>query len=281
VNIFGKTKLAGVMGWPVSHSRSPVLHSYWLRELNINGAYLPFAVKPENIEFALRALPILGISGVNLTVPHKELALEICDHIDPIGKRIGAVNTILVNEDGTISGTNTDAFGFLENLRLESTWRASDGPALVLGAGGAARAVIAALIDVGVKEVRIANRTLSRAQSLAEEFGAVATSVAWNDVTTAMNGTALLVNTTILGMTGQPDLDIDLNNLPTSAVVNDIVYSPLETTLLYKAKMRGNKIVDGLGMLLHQARPGFAAWFGKEPEVSQDLRAHIVTDLSA
>tara|TARA_B100000676_G_C17995497_1_gene797529 strand:- start:165 stop:1010 length:846 start_codon:yes stop_codon:yes gene_type:complete len=281
VNLSGKAKLAGVMGWPISHSRSPLLHGYWLRELNIDGAYLPFAVDPENIEAALRALPILGISGVNLTVPHKELAMSICDHIDPIGRRIGAVNTIVVNDDGTLSGTNTDAFGFLENLRAESAWRASDGPALVLGAGGAARAIVAALIDDGIGEVRLANRTLSRAEALAAEFGRAVTTVPWDQINAAMDGTALLVNTSTLGMTGQPDLELDLQDLPDTAVVNDIVYSPLETTLLRKAKTRGNSVVDGLGMLLHQARPGFTAWFGKEPTVSDGLRAHILADLSA
>ena len=281
MNLSGKAKLAGVMGWPISHSRSPLLHGYWLRELNIDGAYLPFAVDPENIEAALRALPILGISGVNLTVPHKELAMSICDHIDPIGRRIGAVNTIVVNDDGTLSGTNTDAFGFLENLRAESAWRASDGPALVLGAGGAARAIVAALIDDGIGEVRLANRTLSRAEALAAEFGRAVTTVPWDQINAAMDGTALLVNTSTLGMTGQPDLELDLHDLPDTAVVNDIVYSPLETTLLRKAKTHGNSVVDGLGMLLHQARPGFTAWFGKEPTVSDGLRAHILADLSA
>ena len=281
MNLSGKAKLAGVMGWPISHSRSPLLHGYWLRELNIDGAYLPFAVDPENIEAALRALPILGISGVNLTLPHKELAMSVCDHIDSIGRRIGAVNTIVVNDDGTLSGTNTDAFGFLENLRAESAWRASDGPALVLGAGGAARAIVAALIDDGIGEVRLANRTLSRAEALAAEFGRAVTTVPWDQINAAMDGTALLVNTSTLGMTGQPDLELDLHDLPDTAVVNDIVYSPLETTLLRKAKTRGNSVVDGLGMLLHQARPGFTAWFGKEPTVSDGLRAHILADLSA
>ncbi|MDP7393154.1 MAG: shikimate dehydrogenase [Alphaproteobacteria bacterium] len=281
MNLSGKAKLAGVMGWPISHSRSPLLHGYWLRELNIDGTYLPLAVDPENIEAALRALPILGISGVNLTVPHKELAMSVCDHIDSIGRRIGAVNTIVVNDDGTLSGTNTDAFGFLENLRTESAWRASDGPALVLGAGGAARAIVAALIDDGIGEVRLANRTLSRAEALAAEFGRAVTTVPWDQINAAMDGTAVLVNTSTLGMTGQPDLELDLHDLPATAVVNDIVYSPLETTLLRKAKTRGNSVVDGLGMLLHQARPGFTAWFGEEPTVSDGLRAHILADLSA
>jgi len=269
------------MGWPISHSRSPLLHGFWLRELEIDGAYLPFAVDPADIETALRALPVLGIAGVNLTVPHKELAMAVCDHIDPIGQRIGAVNTIVVNGDGSLSGTNTDAFGFLENLKSDSTWRAVDGPALVLGAGGAARAIVAALVDDGVKDIRIANRTLSRADSLAEEFGGAVMSVPWAEAEAAMDGVALLVNTSTLGMTGQPDLEIGLDELPKSAIVNDIVYSPLETTLLRQARTRGNPVVDGLGMLLHQARPGFAAWFGKEPQVSDGLRAHILADLVA
>lgn len=275
----GKAKVAGVMGWPISHSRSPLLHGYWLREYGIDGAYLPFPVEPTDLEAALRALPALGIAGTNLTVPHKEAALEICDHIDDTAKHIGAVNTIIVGTDASLFGTNTDAFGFIENLKAGSNWKAEDGPAAVLGAGGAARAVVAALIDEGVAEIRIVNRTFERACNLASAFGSACQPVKWSDVTESLRQAGLLVNTTTLGMAGQPPLELSLETLPTWAVVNDIVYTPLETNLLHNAAARGNPVVDGLGMLLHQARPGFAAWFGREPDVTQGLRDHILADL--
>ena len=276
----GKAKVAGVMGWPISHSRSPMLHGYWLREYDIDGAYLPFSVDPINLEAALRALPDLGIAGTNLTVPHKEAALEICDQVDDIASRIGAVNTIVVQNDGSLFGSNTDAFGFIENLKAESSWQANDGPAVILGAGGAARAVVAALIDEGVTEICIVNRTFERAGAVANAFGSACQPVGWSDVSESLRQSALLVNTTMLGMTGQPTLDLTLDTLPETAVVNDIVYAPLETDFLYKAATRGNPVVDGLGMLLHQARPGFAAWFGHEPDVSPGLRDHILADLA-
>lgn len=279
MTLTGKAKIAGVMGWPISHSRSPMLHGYWLREYGIDGAYLPFPVAPENIEPALRALPALGISGANLTVPHKEAALTICDRVDDVARRIGAVNTVVVESDGTLSGSNTDAFGFLENLKSESNWKPDNGSAVILGAGGAARAVVAALIDDGVQDIRIANRTLERAENLATEFAGGCTTVRWDNVDQAIEDAALLVNTTTLGMTGQPDLEISLKTLPKSAIVNDIVYVPLQTSLLRNAAQRGNPIVDGLGMLLHQARPGFAAWYGEQPHVTAGLREFILADL--
>ncbi|MBC8451932.1 MAG: shikimate dehydrogenase [Rhodospirillaceae bacterium] len=279
MTLSGKAKIAGVMGWPISHSRSPMLHGYWLQEYGIDGAYLPFPVAPENIETALRALPTLGIAGTNLTVPHKEAALTICDRVDDVARRIGAVNTVVVESDGTLSGSNTDAFGFLENLKSESDWKPDDGPAVILGAGGAARAVVAALIDDGVQDIRIVNRTLERAENLATEFTGACTAVGWNHADDTLEDAALLVNTTTLGMTGQPDLEISLKALPISATVNDIVYVPLQTSLLQNAAQRGNSIIDGLGMLLHQARPGFAAWFGKQPHVTTGLRDFILADL--
>ncbi len=275
----GKAKVAGVMGWPISHSRSPMLHGYWLKEYGIDGAYLPFSVEPANLETALRALPALGIAGTNLTVPHKETALEICDDIDDTARRIGAVNTIVVQEDGSLFGSNTDAYGFIENLKAESTWKANDGPAVILGAGGAARAVVAALAAEGVADIRITNRTFERARTLADLFGSACQPLDWSDAPESLRQSALLVNTTTLGMTGQPSLDIALDKLPVTAVVNDIVYAPLETELLHLAGMRGNPVVDGLGMLLHQARPGFAAWYGCEPGVTLGLRKHILADL--
>ena len=281
MRVSGKTKIAGVMGWPISHSRSPLLHGYWLREYGIDGSYLPFPVEPANLKVALRALPVLGIAGTNLTVPHKEAALEICDRVDKTAWRIGAVNTVIVEEDGTLSGSNTDAFGFIENLKSESNWNVKDGPVVVLGAGGAARAVVAALVNRGVTEIRILNRTLDRASALAATFGENCCAAKLTDASDALKGAVLLVNTTVLGMIGQPPLELSIETLPRGATVNDIVYAPLQTNLLRVAAARGNPVVDGLGMLLHQARPGFTAWFGVEPKVTKSLRNTILEDLNA
>lgn len=281
MTLTGKARIAGVMGWPIAHSRSPMLHGYWLAEYAIDGAYLPFPVSPDDLEASLRALPKLGIAGCNLTVPHKEAALEICDRVNDVAQRIGAVNTVVVEQDGSLSGSNTDAFGFIENLKSESAWNAADGPAVILGAGGAARAIVAALIDEGVADIRIANRTAARAETLVSEFASGCTSVDWSDVGDAFENAALLVNTTTLGMTGQPELALSLEALPKKTIVNDIVYVPLKTQLLVKAEARGNPTVDGLGMLLHQARPGFSAWFEKDPQVTVGLRKHILADLNA
>ena len=269
----GKAKLAGVMGWPVSHSRSPRLHGYWLEQYGIDGAYLPLAVPPERIAEAIRALPALGFRGANVTVPHKEAALRVVDRVDPVARRIGAVNTIVVGEDGSLEGRNTDAYGFLANLRDGAPeWRPEAGPALVLGAGGAARAVVAALVDAGVPEIRLYNRTTTKAEALTADIGGPIRIVATPDSANA----ALLVNTTSLGMAGQPPLDIDLTGLPPAAIVTDIVYTPLITPLLALAQARGNPIVDGLGMLLHQAVPGFEAWFGHRPAVTPALRTFVL-----
>ena len=275
----GKARLAGVMGWPVSHSRSPRLHGFWLERHAIDGAYVPLAVPPGRIETALRALPVLGFRGANLTVPHKEAAPAICDELDPLARRIGAVNTIVVGDDGRLIGSNTDAYGLIENLRRNSGWRSGNDAVVVLGAGGAARAACVALIDAGAASVRIVNRTQLRAEILAEELGAGIAAVDWQDRNDALDGAALLVNTTTLGMTGAPPLDIDLSALPKSAIVYDIVYVPLETPLLAAARARGNPVVDGLGMLLYQAQPGFEAWFGVRPDVDEDLRRFVLNDL--
>lgn len=276
----GKSLLAGVMGWPVSHSRSPCLHGFWLERHGVDGAYVPLPVKPESFEQALRALPALGFRGANVTVPHKEAALAACDEVDPLARRIGAVNTIVVRKDGALAGSNTDAFGFIENLRQNSEWRSGDGPAVVLGAGGAARAICVALLDAGASAIRIANRTRMRSDQLAEELGADVEAVDWDGRADALDGANLLVNTTSLGMQGASPLEIDISALPQSATVNDIVYVPLETPLLAAARRRGNTAVDGLGMLLHQARPGFEAWFGARPVVDHDLRQFILDDLA-
>jgi len=265
------------MGWPVDHSRSPRLHGFWLSRYGIDGAYVPLAVAPENFTDALRALPKLGFAGTNVTVPHKVAALAAVDAADATAQRIGAVNTIVVGDDGRLAGSNTDAFGFIENLRAAAPdWRPKAGPALVLGAGGAARAVIVALLDAGAPTVRLTNRTAARAAALGDEFGPQIDVVPWDDRAGALADVATLVNTTSLGMTGQPALELALDDLPTTALVNDIVYAPLQTPLLETAQRRGNTVGDGLGMLLHQARPGFAAWFGVAPEVDQALRDHVL-----
>jgi len=278
MSLSGSAKLAGVMGWPIGHSRSPRLHGHWLDRHGIDGAYVPLAVAPENLDTALRALPALGFRGTNLTLPHKEAAVDICDIVTDQARRIGAVNTIVVGDDGALQGSNTDAYGFIENLRQGSGWQPADGPVVLLGAGGAARGLAIALADAGVTELRILNRTQARAETLAADIGpAVATP--WEDRADALAGAALLVNSTTLGMTGQPPLELDLSRLPAGAVVNDIVYAPLETPLLADARARGNPVVDGLGMLLYQAQPGFEAWFGTRPEVDAELRDFVLADL--
>ncbi len=277
----GKTKLAGIIGWPVSHSRSPRLHGFWLNSYGIDGAYLPLAVRPEQVRDAIRALPLLGFAGANVTLPHKEAALSAVDRVTAQARRIGAVNTIIAAADGTLDGSNSDGFGFLENLRQSAPqWQPGQGAAVLLGAGGAARAVAAALVDAGVPELRLVNRTAARAEQLARDIGGPIKPYAWEQSGAALNGAALLVNGTTLGMKGQPPLDIDLQALPPTAVVYDIVYVPLETPLLAAARARGLATVDGLGMLLHQARPGFSAWFGVEPAVTPALRGFILADLA-
>ena len=272
----GAARLAGVMGWPVAHSRSPRLHGFWLRQHGIDGAYVPLAVRPENLPLALGALSVLGFAGCNLTIPHKEAALDLIDEITPLAARIGAINTVIVKADGTLCGDNTDAYGFIENLRgTVSGFDPATGPAVVLGAGGAARAVCAGLIEAGATEICLLNRTQERAEIVARDLGAALRVEPWSGRGAALQGAALLVNTTSLGMTGQAALDIDLAALPLAAVVNDLVYSPLTTALLGAAAERGNITVGGLGMLLHQARPGFAAWFGVEPDVTPALHNFV------
>jgi shikimate dehydrogenase len=273
----GKTAVAGVFGWPINHSRSPRLHGFWVAKYGIDGAYLPFSTRPENLVDAIRALPKLGFRGGNITLPHKERALAAVDELTDVARRIGAVNTLIVRDDGSILGDNTDGYGFLQHLKSSAPqWRAEAGPAVVLGAGGAARAIIVALLDSGVPKVILTNRTGSRAENLARELGGKIEVMSWDDRDAALKDAGLLVNTTQLGQAGQASLEIDLKHLPTSAVVDDIVYVPLETNLLANARLRGNAVVDGIGMLLHQARPGFNAWFGVEPEVDAALRTFVL-----
>ena len=268
--------LAGVMGWPVMHSRSPKLHNYWFERYGLAGTYVPLAIQPEGLEKALRALPALGFAGCNLTIPHKEQALRIVDHADARARRIGAISCVTVNADGSLTGTNNDWYGFVENLREAFPgWRADAGPAVVMGAGGASRAVVDALIHEGAKEIRLINRTRARAESLATALGGPVTVLGWDERHRALEGTALLVNTTSQGMVGNPPLDLSLDALPRTADVCDIIYIPGETPLLKAARERGNRTVNGLGMLLHQGRPAWRSWFDREVEVTAELRALI------
>jgi shikimate dehydrogenase len=268
--------LAGVMGWPVMHSRSPAVHNYWFARYGLAGTYVPLAIRPDGLEAALRALAPLGFSGCSLTIPHKERALAIVDAVDPVAGRIGAINCVVVGPDGSLSGTNNDGESFVRNvLQHQPEWRADVGPIAVIGAGGAARAVVHSLAERGARDIRLTNRTAPRAEALARAFGFPVTAIAWNERHRALDGAAMLINTTSQGMVGQPPLDLALERLPSSALVCDIVYVPPETPLLAAARRRGNRTVDGLGMLLNQARPAWRLWFGLEPEVGAELRTLI------
>src|SRR3984957_15665677 len=268
--------MAGVMGWPVMHSRSPKIHNYWFAQHGLAGTYMPLAVKADGLRAALRALAPLGFSGCNLTIPHKEGAFEIVDRVDPLARRIGAINCVVVAPDGTLDGVNNDGFGYIQSiLEAYPDWHADAGPIVVMGAGGGARAVLVSLADKGAREIRLVNRTPQRAEALAREFGAPSRALAWEDRHAALAGAAMLVNTTSQGMAGQPALDLVLDKLPATALVSDIIYIPGETPLLTAARLRGNRTVNGLGMLLNQARPAFHAWFGVMPEVTPELRAMI------
>jgi shikimate dehydrogenase len=273
----GHARLAGVMGWPVAHSLSPRLHGFWLKEYGIDGAYVPLPVRPERLGAALQALPDLGFAGCNLTVPHKEAALAVLDEVEPQARRIGAVNTLRVRPDRSLYGWNTDIDGYAQSLAAALPgWSLAGKPAVAIGAGGAARAVVAALAEMQASEIRLVNRTPGRAEELGRALGGPIRVWPWERRSEALEGAALLVNATTLGMSGQPPLEIELAPLPREAVVSDIVYVPLETPLLAAARARGHAVVDGLGMLLHQAAPGFEAWFGRRPEVTPALRAFVL-----
>lgn len=268
---------AGVVGWPVKHSKSPALHGHWLNKYDIQGEYLPIALSPEEFEEGLRKLPKKGYKGVNITIPHKETVLQLADSVTDRAALIGAANTVHFHADGSIGVDNTDGYGFIQNLRQNAPdWDPKTGPALVIGAGGAARAIVWALLNEGAPSVRLANRTRIRAENLANHFGANVEVVEWSRVSEAMYGAATIVNTTSLGMEGQPELRVNFDVAPTSALVTDIVYAPLLTPFLAKARERGLRTVDGLGMLLHQAAPGFESWFGQTPEVDEELRQAVL-----
>ena len=276
--ISGNARVAGVMGWPVTHSLSPRLHGHWLELYGIDGAYVPLPVTPEKFSEALRALAAAGFVGANVTVPHKEAALAAMDDATANARAIGAVNTIVVQKDGRLLGSNTDGLGFLANVRdFLPGWSARGKSIALLGAGGAAKAIAWTLLAEGAARAHIINRTPDRAKALAAALGPNALPVLWDHAAElALEEADMLVNTTTLGMRGQPRLDIDLGPLAGDAIVADIVYTPLETDLILRARSRGNPTVDGIGMLLHQARPGFAAWFGREPEVTPEVRAFVL-----
>ncbi len=270
--------LAGVIGHPVAHSKSPTLHGHWLKSYGLAGHYIPMDVAPDDLEIVLRSLPKAGFVGANVTVPHKEAALRLADNVSDRARKIGAANTLVFREDGTIHADNTDGYGFMENLRSGAPdWTPGDGPAVVFGAGGAARAVLQALVEAGVPKIMLTNRTRARADKLKDEFGQTITVVDWVQAGNVIEDAELVVNTTSLGMQGQLELRVPLDGLQPGAVVTDLVYAPLKTHLLQTAEEAGCTVVDGLGMLLHQAVPGFESWFGVRPEVNLDLRAAVLS----
>jgi len=269
--------LAGVIGSPISHSKSPRLHGHWLRKYGIEGFYIPMDVSQRELENVIRTLPKMGFVGVNITIPHKERVLALADLVTDRAALIGAANTLIFRKDGKLHADNTDGYGFVENLRQNAPgWQPKSGPAAVIGGGGAARAVIASLLEVGVPEIRVSNRTRTRADSLRTEFGAKVQVYEWVQAGNMLEGAATVVNTSSLGMVGKPEFRVPLDGLSPKAVVTDLVYTPLQTTLLKRAADMGCVTVDGLGMLLHQAVPGFERWFGRRPEVDEQLRQEML-----
>ncbi|CAM8620040.1 AroE Shikimate 5-dehydrogenase [Paracoccaceae bacterium] len=273
-----KIPLAGVIGHPIAHSRSPALHGFWLHRYGVKGHYIPMDVAPADLETTLRHLPKIGFVGLNVTLPHKEAILKIADVISDRAALIGAANTLIFRKDGKIHADNTDGAGFVANLRQNAPhWVPAAGPAAVFGAGGAARAVVAALIEVGVPEIRISNRSRPRAEALRADFGAKLVVYDWVQAANMLEGAATVINTTSLGMAGKPEFRVPLDAIEPGAVVNDLVYNPLKTTFLAEAEQRGATIVDGLGMLLHQAAPGFERWFGPTPAVDEATRQAVLS----
>jgi len=269
--------LAGVVGWPIAHSKSPRIHEYWLKKYGLDGYYIPIGIRLQEFEETLRSMPRLGFVGVNVTIPYKESVLAMANTVSDRAALIGAANTVSFRADGGIHADNTDGIGFINNLKQEAPeWGASAGSAVVLGAGGAARAVISSLLAEGAPKVILLNRTRSRAEMLQEHFGGRVEVRNWTDAADSFSDAATIVNTTSLGMIGQPTLEVSLATAPSNTLVTDIVYSPLKTDLLLQAEARGLKAVDGLGMLLHQAVPGFHDWFGHKPEVDTELRTVVL-----
>lgn len=269
--------LAGVIGSPVAHSKSPKLHSYWLQRYNLPGHYVPLDISHGDLATALEAMPKLGFVGANVTIPHKEAVLGLADTVSDRASLIGAANTLIFQPNGRFHADNTDGVGFLENVRHNAPmWRPDSGPAAIIGAGGAARAVLSALLEAGVPEIRLTNRTRTRSDALRAEFGNRIEVFDWVRAGNAIDGAAMVVNTSSLGMSGSSEFRVPLDGLRRDAVVNDLVYTPLETGFLRKAKEHGCTIVDGLGMLLYQAAPGFERWFGVRPEVDDETRRVVL-----
>lgn len=269
-NAFG---IAGLLGWPVAHSRSPIIHNHWLARYGIGGRYVLFGVPPEKLEAAVRGIAALGLRGCNVTTPHKQAIFPLLDRVDDLAQRIGAINTVVVEQDGTLSGFNNDGNGFVQSVRdAVPGWQPDAGPITIVGAGGAARAIIASLQAQGAREIRVVNRTRARADELQARFGAPVAAVSWDERAAALDGVALLVNATNQGMADKPALDLALDALPANAIVADVIYVPPETPLLAAARARGHVTVNGLGMLLNQARPAFNAWFGVMPEITPELK---------
>ena len=268
--------LAAVMGWPISQSRSPMLHNYWFEKHKLAGTYVPLAIPPEQLEGALRSLPKLNFSGCNLTIPLKQDAMKIVDEVDTPGKKIGALSCVIVRPDGSLAGTNNDWYGFVHNiLEFVPDWNPGSGPVAVMGAGGGARGVVYGLLERGARDIRLCNRTHARALTLAKDLGGPITVLKWEERHDALDGVTMLVNATSQGMVGQAALDLRLDKLSKAALVADIIYIPRETPLIAAARTRGNRTVTGLGMLLHQGIPAWKAWFGIEPKVTAELRARI------
>ncbi len=272
-----KIPLAGVIGCPIAQSKSPQLHRHWLQQHGIAGHYIPMHVEPGDLADAIRMMPKMGFVGANVTIPHKEAVMGIADQVTDRAKVIGAANTLIFREDGSILADNTDGYGFITNLHQGApNWDPQSGPAVVLGAGGACRAVVASLLEAGVPEILLTNRTRERAEQLRSEFGDRIRVEDWIQAGNIIEEGALVVNTTSLGMTGKPRLRVPLDGLRQDAVVTDLIYAPLKTELLSYAEEVGCTVVDGLGMLLHQAVPGFERWFGVRPEVDADTRAALL-----
>ena len=268
--------MAGVMGWPVLHSRSPLMHNYWMAQQGLAGTYVFLEIKPGDLEAALRAMHPLGFYGCNLTIPHKLDAMTIVDEVDDVARKIGAISCVVVREDGSLFGTNNDWLGFIGNLKQQQpAWRADAGPVAVIGAGGGGRAVCYALLQQGATEIRLINRTSEKAAAIAGDFGGPIQVLPWADRHDALDGVAMAVNVTSQGMVGEPALDLRLDRLSQSALAADIIYTPLESAFLAAARERGNRTINGLGMLLHQGPPAWKMWFDVEPTVTAELRERM------
>lgn len=272
----GKIPLAGVIGSPIAHSKSPYLHGYWLKKYDIKGHYVHLDIALDDLKDALKMMPKMGFVGVNVTLPHKEAVLKLADVVTDRAALVGAANTLTFLPDGRLHADNTDGYGFIENIRQNAVWDPKSGPVAVLGAGGAARAVLCSLIESGAEKILLSNRTIARAEALRAEFGSKIEVVDWRHIDAMLQGAMTVVNTTSLGMTGKPDLQISLDALSPKAVVCDLVYTPLQTDLLKNAAKIGCQTVDGLGMLLYQATPGFERWFGQRPEVDDQTRNFVL-----